>query len=1147
MALELQTVYIIFYTLLGLNVAVLLLILWYRKYKSNLARKAEGVRAFIISDLKYLSDEDAMLGNDPNMKNAKLFEQQYIQFIQHSQDDLIERKATLFLEHSNRMWKHARRLKGFQAHMRIRAAVALGFYYSEDAVKLLEESLEREKEYYVKLYIVNALVQLGEDSSIPIIVNTLVMSPEWFRQKVGTLLCSLGEKMYKHVPEIIESKDPFVQEFLITFAKSYPSNDLLQFLKVQSEGYNISNAVKAVDALSENYHYMLSESDYLEHSKPEIRNTAITSLSRVTTKSNIDKLLDLLTRTDTEKYIVQAISQIIWKKPELVDYVVDRFHDTNDFLLRRNLTEVLSNRIEYFVQKTISREKKYIKILLREVLLIGKTSQIIGFLNKNNNEAIEAELLKVIGKIIYGKKDVLDIESPVVVTFFDKKAPWDIVDDIIERVRERIDLSYLNNVAKSEADLNNKLKDEILSILHDGKENNDYVAVSSIVLKAMLKLEFRTYLKDEILAKLNLDKYKPVKKRKVEEVEKDKMKFLQILLGSMVVLFPLIYILRHGMIFASANWVDLFKLYVIDFNYILVYYSTSINFIYILLLVLSIFGVAKQKIFWEVKQKSFLFKKKMLPSISIIAPAYGEQETIIESVNSLLNLEYPNYELIVVNDGSPDNTLNVLIDYFSLEKIDVVVDEQLNTQPIRGIYANKSIAKLTVVDKTNGGKADALNVGINVAKNDFFCGIDSDSLLEPDALLKLASHTLDSDNESVAMGGNVFPINGCVVHKGKLEQKRIPKHPLARLQTIEYLRAFMAGRIGWSYINSLLIISGAFGLFSRKRIIEIGGYLTSSGKYRKDTVGEDMELVVRISRHMREKDINYAVHYAYNANCWTEVPEDMNILHNQRDRWQRGLIDITNFHKKILFNRKYGRMGTVAMPYFFIFEMVGPLIEVKGYVMVILAAFLGMLNQHVALMLFTSSIVMGMLISILSIFISELEGKQFSFKGLLILMAYAIGENFGPRQYFSYWRAKGFFSAMKKPKGWGTMVRKVKHTILILSDTEPNTQELKRLVEKKEMVALVAKDAKDAIQLLTKENVHYAIYDSDDFENGVYIREQLNSMESKKHIPLLVADSKFIVPESEEKDELLVVTDEPFENLEEIVEYVSQQVAETNK
>lgn len=255
-------------------------------------------------------------------------------------------------------------------------------------------------------------------------------------------------------------------------------------------------------------------------------------------------------------------------------------------------------------------------------------------------------------------------------------------------------------------------------------------------------------------------------------------------------------------------------------------------------------------------------------------------------------------------------------------------------------------------------------------------------------------------------------------------ETELPKDNLARFQTIEYIRAFMAGRVGWAYLNSLLIISGAFGLFLKERAVEVGGYLTSSGKYGKDTVGEDMEMVVRITRHLHEHKISHRILYAYNANCWTEVPEDFSTLQRQRDRWHRGLLDILFFHRRILFNFRYGRIGLFAFPYFMIFECIGPFLELQGYLMVIAAMILGLLNAKITMLLFVSTILMGIFISLSSLIIAGDIARKFSLKENIILLFYAFAENFGFRQIMSFLRVYGHISALKKPKGWGEMKRK---------------------------------------------------------------------------------------------------------------------------
>ena len=496
------------------------------------------------------------------------------------------------------------------------------------------------------------------------------------------------------------------------------------------------------------------------------------------------------------------------------------------------------------------------------------------------------------------------------------------------------------------------------------------------------------------------------------------------LLVLLVIIFPLIYVLRHLDILFQRPLLEQLKIYVIEFNYYLVFYSIAVNAVYLILLLISYFGAEEQLMLWKAKNMKFLFKKEIVPSISIIAPAYNEEQTITDSVNSLMNLKYPNYELIVVNDGSLDNTLNYLINYYSLERVSYVYDERLKTMPVMGVYKNKNYPNLIVVDKENGGKADSLNTGINVSGSQYFCGIDADSLLEEEALLKLVSLSMDDSRESIAFGGNIYPINGCKVEKGVIKDIRLPKESVPMFQAIEYLRAFMAGRVGWATINGLLIISGAFGLFKKETIIEIGGYLSKSGKYKKDTVGEDMELVIRLSKHMREKNIPYKVEYAFNANCWTEVPGNLKNLLKQRDRWHRGLIDILSYHRKIIFNPRFGIMGLISFPYFFIFELVGPIVEIQGYFMVLAAFIFGILNAKITLLLFISVIFLGTLISVTSLLIAEKESSYTNARDFLKLILFSIIENFGFRQILSVWRIMSYFNTIKNVSSWGSIDRK---------------------------------------------------------------------------------------------------------------------------
>ncbi len=890
---------------------------------------------------------------------------------------------------------------------RIKAATGLGIIGDNLARRALEKAIEKEKDYSVKLYMANALSDICDKRSLPVLINTLIDSHRWYRERANSLILDFGEELHSYIFQLKDREEIEIKELLVDFSTIYISGNMKNYLvelidgrekeieklgrlyeethesccgnciygKVQlSDGkrkckykgsvnsdylcskykklpvsnqsiVNYNNLIyKAAEVLAEFYYTEMANEKYLNSKDEKLRNIAVKALSQDNNISSLVKLMNILEDDITARMAINSILKIIEITPVYIKNIIIRFKKEENIKIKARLAEVLSVKIEYFIMKLTTAEEENSAEIIKEILLLGKTSGIIGFINKNRDIETENALLKVIKSAV--------------------------------------------------------------------KENSE------------LKIEFGKYLNERLLKKCKIPKHNVLDKAKEEKKDMRLIIRLYLILGASIIFFPMIYLIRYYNELTNKSWLEHISTYVVDFNYYLAYYSIAINCIYFALLILSYINSSRQLNLWNLKNTSFLFKRKILPGISIIAPAFNEEKTIIESTNSLLNLKYPDYNLIIVNDGSKDGTLNTLIKRYELVRVDYIFEYKINTMPIRGVYRNPSIPKLLVIDKENGGKADSLNAGINISNKEYFCGIDADSLLEDESLLKLASLTLDEGIETPALGGNIFPINGCTVDRGMITNIKIPQNNVARFQTIEYIRAFMAGRLGWAYTNSLLIISGAFGLFRKERIIGIGGYLTSSGRYGKDTVGEDMELIVRISRLMRELGLKYKICYSFNANCWTEVPEDIKSLKKQRYRWHRGLIDILTFHKKVLFNPAYGRMGLVAMPYFFIFEMLGPLLEMQGYIMVIAAFFLGLLSAKMALLLFFSTVLMGTLISVLSLLIAERDLNYFSYKDIFTLILYAVAENFGPRQLFSFWRIGGYFNMLKKPQGWGKLERK---------------------------------------------------------------------------------------------------------------------------
>lgn len=406
------------------------------------------------------------------------------------------------------------------------------------------------------------------------------------------------------------------------------------------------------------------------------------------------------------------------------------------------------------------------------------------------------------------------------------------------------------------------------------------------------------------------------------------------------------------------------------------------------------------------------------PPIAVLAPAFNEEVTIVESVNSLLALHYPEFEVLVINDGSSDRTLETVVRHFELSEVERYHDERVDHAPIRGLYASPRHPRLIVIDKENGGKSDALNAGINVARMPIFCSIDADSLLEPEALLRAVRPFVEDPVRTVAVGGTIRIANGSRIHAGRVSDVRLPRNMLALVQIMEYLRAFLMARLALSTMRTLTVISGAFGLFQRRAVIEVGGY--SHG-----TVGEDMELVVKLHKLMRDRKEDYRVQFIPEPVCWTEVPEDLIILGRQRARWQRGSLETFFRHKWMLFNPRYGRVGVIGFGNIVLVDVVGPLVEGLGYLLVPGLWALGLLSFEYLLAFLAVTFTLGVFVSVSTLILEEVELRRFPrARDLAVLTLVAVAENFGYRQLANLWRLRGWWQFARKQKGWGKMTRK---------------------------------------------------------------------------------------------------------------------------
>lgn len=400
--------------------------------------------------------------------------------------------------------------------------------------------------------------------------------------------------------------------------------------------------------------------------------------------------------------------------------------------------------------------------------------------------------------------------------------------------------------------------------------------------------------------------------------------------------------------------------------------------------------------------------------VSILVPAYNEEQVIVASVHSLLKLDYPEYEIIVINDGSKDRTLQELQEAFALEEVKVDYDEQLLTAEVRTVYRSPSYPNLTVVDKANGGKSDALNTGINFSRYPLFCAVDADCVVEPDALFRLINPYLKYDNV-IAVGGMVRIANGSEIRDGRVVNQKIPTKWIERFQTVEYLRAFIISRVGFQKLNAVMLISGAFGLFDKTVVIAAGGY--------RKTIGEDMELVLRMQEFMLDQGKPYKIDFTSDAICWTQAPNRYKDLAGQRRRWHCGLIDSLWKHKRMLFNPKFGRIGYFSMPFYFGIELLGPLFESIGYLFFIIGLLTGTLSW-VAAYLLAIAYLGGLLFSLTAILYDQVAYHRYhrlSDVGILLLSAVIEATYY--RSITVYWRTKAFFTYSTGKNSWGSIQR----------------------------------------------------------------------------------------------------------------------------
>ena len=448
-------------------------------------------------------------------------------------------------------------------------------------------------------------------------------------------------------------------------------------------------------------------------------------------------------------------------------------------------------------------------------------------------------------------------------------------------------------------------------------------------------------------------------------------------------------------------------------NHVLFLYYLISNLFYFALLITAFAAAARHRHRLSSLRLESLDDSPFTPPISILVPARNEGTNIQESITALLSLDYPALQIIVINDGSTDDTLEVLQSAFALRETGVLYVPQIATAPIRGVYTSRFDERLLVLDKACGGtKADAANAGLNAATSPYVAVIDADSVLERDALLRIGAEVFSANVEVVATGGIVRVLNGSQVTAGQVREVRLPRRPIEVLQVIEYLRAFLIGREAWAALNVLPIISGAFGVFSRQRLMRVRGF-------RADAIGEDIDLVVRVHRSLLEERKQYRLPFIPEPTCWTQVPQSLRALGRQRARWQKGLLDVLWRNRDMLFRARYGAFGCLMLPYLWAFELAAPVIECMGLLSIFLAAALGVLNHSFLIQFAIYGYAFATLISIGSVVQEEITFRRYQrWTDVGRLLLYCMAEHFPYRQINMWWRLTGMWQYLRGNVAW---------------------------------------------------------------------------------------------------------------------------------
>lgn len=442
----------------------------------------------------------------------------------------------------------------------------------------------------------------------------------------------------------------------------------------------------------------------------------------------------------------------------------------------------------------------------------------------------------------------------------------------------------------------------------------------------------------------------------------------------------------------------------------------AIGSIFIASNIFYIFLVLSSHIVLKRNRPSWFSSKPIQNPISLIVPAYNEEKNILESIKSFLKQKYSKFQIIIVNDGSKDDTSGKILSAYNFKELPVDNSKQkLSKTKIHSMFFCEE-HNILLINKENGGKSDALNCGIDYSDYEYISCVDADSIIKENAFITMMTE-FQNQESLIACGASIRVANGSLVKEGAVQKEGLSEKYIEVCQDLEYTRSFLMGRVGWDLFNSTMIISGAFGVFKKEALIEINGFDPNS-------IGEDMDLIVRMHKHYLDKNEDYKIGFIPDPLCWTEVPNNFKSLGIQRNRWQRGLLSSILNGSRIFISPDSSFFSKFSIPYYLVTEIIAPILEVMSYLLIVLGLVIGIIDIRIVILFFVVSILFSMVLSLLAILFEESNySKKNNSEEVLKVFVGALLENFGYRQFMAYQRFKGIIDFYQKKSGWGKIDR----------------------------------------------------------------------------------------------------------------------------